>query len=211
MSTRGLAWRTPDGRAIRFPDIDIAPGETVAVTGRSGTGKSTLLALLTGLTPAAEGAVEVAGQPLDEATADAWRARIGWIGQAPHFVHASLRANLMPGNAQAGQTLETALEAASASRIVASLPRGLSTVLGELGHGVSGGEARRLMVARALCSGGDVILADEPTADLDAETASLVTDALLSAAARGATLVVATHDMALASRLDRTVALEDAA
>lgn len=210
LRTHGLVWRTPDGRAIRFPDFSIEPGEAVALTGHSGAGKSTLLALLAAMIPAAEGTIEVAGHPLRADTADAWRARLGWIGQAPHFVHASVRANLMPGKHEAdGPALQVALEAASATAVVETLPKGLHTVLGELGHGVSGGEARRLMVARALCADADIILADEPTADLDADTARLITEGLLSAARQGATLIVATHDMTLARRMDRIVALKE--
>ncbi|WP_054300903.1 ATP-binding cassette domain-containing protein, partial [Gemmobacter sp. LW-1] len=76
---------------------------------------------------------------------------------------------------------------------------------GETGGGLSGGEARRLSLARALLTTPDVILADEPTADLDTETARAVTEGLLSQRARGATLVIATHDPALAARMDRII------
>lgn len=96
---------------------------------------------------------------------------------------------------------------ASAGSVVRSLPRGLDTRLGETGHGVSGGEARRLMVARAIYSNAEIVLADEPTADLDSETAQAISEGLLALAARGATLIVATHDMDLAARLDAVIDL----
>lgn len=209
IATRGMRWVTPNGRDIRFPDIMVEAGETLAVTGRSGSGKTTLLALLAGLAPAAGGTIEVAGKRLSEDTADAWRARLGWIGQMPHFSNESLRANLIlsaPGRDD--PRLAQALSHASADGIVNALPRGLDTRLGETGHGVSGGEARRLLIARALYSNADIVLADEPTADLDRETAEAVTEGLLALAARGVTLIVATHDMNLANRLDRMVDLE---
>jgi ATP-binding cassette subfamily C protein CydD len=90
------------------------------------------------------------------------------------------------------------------------LPQGLRTRLGETGAGLSGGEARRLTLARAVHGRPDLLLADEPTADLDAETARMVTEGLLAQAALGATLVIATHDKALAARMDRVIDLGDA-
>ena len=209
VEVRSLSWTTPAGRVIRFPDISIAAGERIAITGRSGSGKSTLLALLAGLAPCPDGAIRVAGEKLDDRTADAWRARLGWIGQTPHFFNGSLRANLIiSGNKRDDNRLENALALASADQIVRTLPGGLDTKLGETGHGVSGGEARRLMIARALYSNADIILADEPTSDLDQKTASAVTEGLLALSARGATLIVATHDLQLARRLDRIIDLE---
>ena len=103
-----------------------------------------------------------------------------------------------------------ALKAAAAEDILAGLPRGVETRLGENGAGVSGGEARRLTIARAIYAGAAVILADEPTADLDHATADKVTDALIAAAENGASLIVATHDPRLAARMDREIKLADA-
>jgi ATP-binding cassette subfamily C protein CydD len=209
IAVTSLAWNTSSGRPIRFPDFAVRPGDTVAVTGRSGSGKTTLLALLAGLALPTGGMIEVCGERLDGGTADAWRARLSWIGQFPHFSNESLRANLiLSGTSRDDARLERALQKAQASGIASALPRGLDTRLGETGHGVSGGEARRLMVARALYSDADIVLADEPTADLDETTAQAVTEGLLRLAARGATLIIATHDMKLASRLGRVIDLE---
>lgn len=193
----------PDGRVL--PLIDIAAGESVALVGPSGAGKTTVLRLMAGLLPVSASQVLVAGLPLDDATADGWRARIGWMPQAPHFLNASLRGNLAMGRAG---DLAPALRTAAVQDVVQALPDGLNTRLGETGGGLSGGEARRLTLARAIHGAPDVILADEPTADLDAATAEMVTEGLLAQAARGATLVVATHDMALAARMGRIIRLE---
>jgi len=106
-----------------------------------------------------------------------------------------------------GEDPARALAAAGARDVVARLPGGLAARLGETGAGLSGGEARRLLVARALLSGAAVILADEPTADLDPETADAVTEGLLSAARAGATLIVATHDSRLVAALGRELRL----
>ena len=208
IATDALVWMTPNGRRIAFPNIEVVPGRTLAITGPSGSGKTTLLALLAGLAAPTNGLIEVAGERLEGRTADAWRARLTWIGQVPHFANESLRANLIASTPMRDDArLEDALAQASAEAIVRALPRGLDTRLGEAGHGVSGGEARRLMVARALYSNAGIVLADEPTADLDPATAQAVSEGLLALAARGATLIVATHDMELAARLDSVVDL----
>ena len=214
--TRGLRYRTPAGGELHFPDLGIAiggkgPGEKIAIVGDSGAGKSTLLALLAGLARPSAGAVEIAGRPLDDDTADAWRAGIAWIGQTPHFLNASLRVNLLQGvQEEDAADLDHALELAAAGGIVSRLPRGLLTRIGEAGHGVSGGEARRLKIAAAIAAEPKLVLADEPTADLDEETAELVTAGLIGMAERGATVIVATHDMALAEKMDRRIAIGDA-
>lgn len=204
VSLRGC--RLTSGKSL--PDITIQPGERVAIVGPSGSGKTSILRLIAGLTLPDEGAVQVAGQPLSHANADAWRARLGWMPQAPHFLTGSLRANLTLGRRG---DVDRALDIAAATEVVKTLPRGLTTRLGEFGGGLSGGEARRMTLARSILSAPDLILADEPTADLDPATAQAVTDGLLVEAARGATLIVATHDPALAARMDRVIDLGGAA
>lgn len=194
-----IGCRTPSGRDL--PEITIAPGERVALIGPSGTGKTSALRLMAGLDL---GPVTVAGQPLNAKTADAWRARLGWMPQAPHFQTGSLVANLSLGRTG---DLQAALDTAAVSDVVRAMPQGMATRLGETGGGLSGGEARRVTLARAVYGNPDVLLADEPTADLDVATAQLVTDGLLAYAARGATLIVATHDPVLAARMDRIIDL----
>ena len=193
---------TPAGQPL--PEITIAAGERVALIGPSGSGKTSALRLMAGLSLPEQGRVIVAGQPLVADNADAWRARLGWMPQAVHMLTGSLRHNVTLGRAG---DLDQSLRGASVAHIVAALPQGTATPLGETGGGLSGGEARRITLARALHGMPDVILADEPTADLDAATARLVSNALLAQAARGATVVVATHDPALAARMDRIIDL----
>lgn len=190
----------PNG--ISLQDIDIKAGETVALVGPSGAGKTTVLRVMAGILTPLSGEVRVAGHGLTDETADAWRARIGWMPQAPHFLNASLRENLTLGR---GNDPTQALEQAAISDVVMALPQGLNTRLGETGGGLSGGEARRLTLARAIHGCPDVILADEPTADLDAVTAQAVVDGLMAQVKRGATLIVATHDRGLAARMDRII------
>lgn len=195
--------------ALAFPDMTIRPGDAVALTGPSGSGKSTLLSLIGGLESPEAGQVTLDGAPLCAANADGWRARIAWVPQAAQMLAGPLRRTLTLGcSAPPGEAeISAALELASATEIVARLPGGLDAELGEAGGGVSGGEARRLMLARAALSGRPVLLADEPTADLDPETAAQIIAALVALNARGATVIVATHDAALASAMDRRIAL----
>ena len=187
---------------LRLPDIAVGAGEAVALVGPSGVGKTSALRLMAGLELPAQGRVLVAGQELTPDTADAWRARLGWMPQRARFLNASLWGNLSLGR---DGDMDAALKAAAAETVVANLPRGLATVLGETGGGMSGGEARRMTLARALFAAPDVILADEPTADLDPATAAVVADSLLDARRHGVTLVVATHDMKLAVQMDRVI------
>ena len=200
-------------RGVVFPArVTVAPGERIAVTGASGAGKSTLLAVVAGLLAVDAGTVQVAGTVLDDATADAWRRRVAWIGQRPYLFPRSLRANVaLAGDPADLAGVTTALETAAAIDMVRQAPRGLDTVLGEAGEGLSGGEGRRIAVARAAYQRADVILADEPTADLDAETALAVTRGLLALAESGATLIVATHDPVLIGRMSREIRLDGAA
>lgn len=191
------------GRRVRLPDISLGASESLALTGPSGAGKSTALAAVAGLVPLVSGRIEVCGRPLGPDTADAWRARIALIPQRVHFPDITLRDWLAPHGDDA--ELARALDMADAAGIVARLPDGLDTRLGETGGGISGGEARRLMVARAILAGGDLVLADEPTADLDEVTAGRVIAALLRLNAEGRAVIVATHDPRLAAAMDRQV------
>lgn len=191
------------GRQVALPDLDLKAGEAIALTGPSGAGKTTALAAAAGLVPLASGRISVCGQDLGQDTADGWRARIAFISQAPHFPDQSLRDWLDPQGS--GDDPWPALRLAEADGIVERLKHGVDTRLGETGGGVSGGEARRLMIARAILSGRELILADEPTADLDPDTAAQVIRALLRLRAQGCSLIVATHDLTLAAALDRTI------
>lgn len=191
------------GKHVALPNLRLNAGQSVALTGPSGAGKSTCLAAISGLVPLHASHICVCGQDLNHANADRWRARIALIPQTPHFPDQTLRHWLDPQGA--GTDPWPALKRAEASDIVVRLPDGLDTRLGETGGGVSGGEARRLMIARAVLSGRELILADEPTADLDPETAASITRSLVRLQADGHTLIVATHDPTLAAAMDCSI------
>lgn len=185
-------------------DLDIRAGERVAIMAPSGAGKSTLLALLAGLAPAS-GLVRIGGEPLNVATAARLRASIAWVGQPPHIFPGTIAGNVSLGRPGVGPVeVARALKAARLDGVATA--RGASPI-GEGGVGLSGGEALRLALARAAArQGAALILADEPTAHLDGETAAEVIESLLAVSA-GRTLIVATHDPVLANRMDRVIDL----
>lgn len=195
-------------------NLTVAPGERVALLAPSGGGKSTLLALLAGLVTPESGRIIIAGEPLTARSAARLRRGIALIGQRPHVFAGSLAANVRLGRAGIGRA---AVEAALASAGLAEVARRRGAVpVGENGVGLSGGEASRLALARiAVAPQTRLILADEPTAHLDSETAASITEALMRLS-EGRTLIVATHDPVLAGRMDRVIdlaatRLEDAA
>lgn len=185
---------------------EIAAGERVALWGESGSGKSTVMALIAGLAAPSAGSIHIDGAPLDAAHADRLRSGIAWVAQKPHVLAASLMDNIRLGRDIDGAALQQAVQRAALGPVLAL--RG-NAVVGDGGLGLSGGEALRLTLARAAATPGcRLVLADEPTAHLDAETAQFVRQGLLALAARGATLVVATHDPLLAACMDRVLSLD---
>jgi putative ABC transport system ATP-binding protein len=190
-------------------DLDIAKGESLAILGASGSGKSSLMAILSGLEQASGGAVTVAGVDygsLDEdALARARRGRIGIILQSFH---------LLP-TMTALENVAVPLELAGHGDAFARAGEELGAV--GLGHRVdhypsqlSGGEQQRVAIARAMAPEPEILFADEPTGNLDAATGAAVIDLLFARQrAKGATLLIITHDPGLAERCDRIVEMRD--
>lgn len=204
LSIAGLRFAHP-GEAPLFDGftLDIAPGEHVALVGASGSGKTTLLSLLAGLAQAQGGSIRIGGAVLDDGSAAGLRTRMAWIGQKPHVFAGTVRGNVALGRAGVTPLAVTAaVRRAGLADVEHAAPH---EALGEGGTGLSGGELVRLALARAaVAPHASLLLADEPTAHLDRDTAAGVVDALLELA-RGRTLVVATHDLALAARIGRIV------
>lgn len=199
---RGVTLCPPGGDTPLFDQLslDIAEGEHVALTGASGSGKSLLLAAVAGLLPLRHGTVEVCGlSPSDSAA----QRRIGWLGQKPHVFAGTVLANVAMGRPGIGRAaVDAALEQARLGRVSQAHA---GQPLGEGGQGLSGGEAARLALARVAADPSvRVIVADEPTAHLDRQTAQDVTRALLDLA-RGRALLVATHDPVLVAAMRRQV------
>ncbi len=200
ISTNGAAVAL-GGQRITVPDFSLSQGETIALTGPSGVGKTSVLAAIAGLVPLQTGEILICNRVLDGKTADAWRRRLAMMPQRPHFPDETLEDWL--DTRQSGADPWPALRLADAQDIVKRLANGLESRLGETGGGVSGGEARRLLLARAIHTGAELILADEPTADLDADTAARVIASLKRLQREGRTIIVATHDPHMAAAMDR--------
>ncbi|EJC71907.1 cysteine export CydDC family ABC transporter permease subunit/ATP-binding protein CydD [Rhizobium leguminosarum bv. trifolii WSM2012] len=187
-------------------NLDMAAGEHLALLGASGSGKSTLLSLISGLAPCADGRIVIGGAELADDTAGSLRGAMAWIGQKPHIFAGTIAGNISlgrPGIARGDVT--DALATARLEKVAEAYG---GRLLGEGGIGLSGGEALRLAIARAACNPHlKIILADEPTAHLDAATAAAVTESLLLLS-RGRTLIVATHDPLLAARMHRTIRID---
>ncbi len=198
--------REGEAPVLQDADLLIGAGEHVALVGASGAGKTTLLSLIAGLLPATAGEVYIGGTRLEEASAAALRARMAWIGQKPHVFSGTVQDNVSLG--RPGVLRRHAAAALRQAGLGAASRVAPGNALGEGGTGLSGGEAVRLALARAAAAGSaDLWLLDEPTAHLDSATAQAVTDALLRLA-RGRTLIVATHDLALAARIGRVVHID---
>jgi ATP-binding cassette subfamily C protein CydD len=195
------------GAAALFDGLDlrIEAGEHVALVGASGTGKTTVLALIAGLAQPDGGHVRLGGIDLADG-ADALRTRMAWIGQHPHIFAGTVGSNVsMQRPGMTAMAVERAISVAGLDRVHHATP---GDSLGEGGAGLSGGELVRMSLARAAAApDAGLLLADEPSAHLDRASAAAVTDALL-ALAHGRTLLVATHDLALAARMDRTIDLD---
>jgi putative ABC transport system ATP-binding protein len=213
LAATGLARSVGAGRLL-FSGLDLAlrPGEVVAITGESGMGKSTLLNLLAGLDQPDAGDVTLAGgrlSDLPEARRTAWRcAHIGFVFQAFHVLpHLDLARNVALPCLLAGQRAGDALAAA----------RAMLDRVGLGGRGadwpavLSGGELQRVAIARALVHRPSVVLADEPTGNLDPDTAQRILDLLLNTArADGAAVLIVTHSGMVAGAADRTLRLTPA-
>lgn len=207
--TRGLAYAyTAGSEPLRFPDVDLRQGGTLLLRGRSGTGKSTWLALLAGLRTPSGGDLFVASTQLGHqrgAEIDAWRARsVGFLPQKLHLSGAlTVAENLALAYFSAGLPRDDAGIARALAQV------GVAELAGRKPHQLSGGQAQRVALARAVLLTPQILLADEPTASLDDEAAA---DALAllqaSATACDASLVISTHDQRVVQALASTHGLQ---
>jgi ATP-binding cassette, subfamily C, bacterial CydD len=207
----GVTLRLEGREVLAGVDLDLPPLSRTALVGPSGAGKSTVLRLLLGFADPDEGAVRVDGVPLTALDPDAWRARVAHVPERPWLLPGSVLDNVRLGRPGAPVAdVEAALERARVLDVVRRLPQGLQTPLGEDGARLSGGERLRVALARAFVKDADVLLLDEPTAQLDPESEAEVL-AALDALAAGRTVLTVTHRSAPLALHDRVVTIEDGA
>jgi putative ABC transport system ATP-binding protein len=213
ISLRGLQLTIPAATGpvniLRGIDLDIAQGETIGILGPSGSGKTSLLMLIAGLERATGGTIHIAGQdlaPLDEDARARFRlANLGIVFQAFHLIPS------MTAQENVAVPLELGRKRDAAALAQAALERvGLGHRLAHRPSQLSGGEQQRVALARALAPMPRLLLADEPTGNLDVATGAAVMELLFElCAASGITLLLITHDPVLAARCGRTVTLRD--
>jgi ATP-binding cassette subfamily B protein len=189
-------------------DLELAPGKTVALIGHTGSGKTTLAALVPRFYDATEGRVLVDGVDIRDITRRSLRREIGVISQDPFLFSASVRENIAFGVLDATvEQVERAARAAQAHEFVQELPQGYDTVIGERGITLSGGQRQRLAIARALVIDPRILILDDATASVDATTEARIRDGLAEAM-RGRTTIIIAHRLSTIALADEVVVLE---
>ena len=208
MEQQAIPGADPDRDVLTGLSLDIAPGETVAIVGASGAGKSTMVSLIPRLYDVTDGVVRVDGNDVRDLTLTSLRAAIGVVAQDPHLFHTSIADNLR--FARPSATDDDLVEACRAARIhdtIAALPDGYDTVVGERGYRLSGGEKQRLAIARLLLKDPAIMILDEATSHLDNDNEAHV-QAALDAALHGRTAIVIAHRLTTVRSADRIAVLD---
>ncbi len=204
----GFAYPGRTEPALDDVDLQIAPGETVALVGPSGAGKSTLAALAVRLTDPTSGSISCDGVDLRDVDPDAWRARCAWVPQRATLFAGTVADNIRLADPGASdERVRAAAGEAEALTTIEGLPEGFATAVGEGGRRLSAGETQRIALARAFLTDAPFVVLDEPTANLDEETAAAVSTAI-ERLCRDRTALLVVHRSALAALADRTVRMD---
>jgi ATP-binding cassette subfamily B protein len=207
----GLSGSVDDGpgaEVLHGISASIQPGQLVALVGPSGAGKTTMSSLVPRLYDVTEGSVRIDGHDVRDLTLDSVRGAVGVVSQDPHLFHDTVAENLRYARPDATDAeIVAACQAAQIHDVIAALPDGYNTVVGERGHRLSGGEKQRLAIARVLVKAPAIVVLDEATSHLDSENESLVQQALATALA-GRTALVVAHRLSTITGADQILVLE---
>ena len=206
----GVGFRYPGSEhwTLRHVDLDVRPGETVALVGGAGSGKTTLASLVPRLADVTSGAITLDGVDLRDVSLRSLRGHVGFAFEEAHLFSASVRENLLLGSPDASEReIALALETAQAE-FVHDLPWGLETRIGEQGLSLSGGQRQRLALARAVIGQPSVLVLDDPLSALDVHTEALVEEAL-ARVLRDVTALVVVHRPSTVALADRAALLDD--
>ena len=199
----------PDQPVLRQVSFEVQPGQTIAIVGPTGAGKSTLVSLLPRFFDPQEGCVRIDGHNVREIQLASLREQIGLVLQEPFLFPFSVAENIAYGRSDTTrQEIEAAARAANAHAFIKTLPQGYDTAIGERGATLSGGERQRIAIARALLKDAPILILDEPTSALDAGTEALLLEALERLTVGRTTLLIA-HRLSTVRHADRILVLKD--
>jgi ATP-binding cassette, subfamily C, bacterial CydD len=202
-----FAYTSRPGLVLDGLDLELLPGETVALVGDNGAGKSTVGSLLLRLAEPTTGRVTVGDVDLAACRPEAWRRLVAWVPQRPTLLRGTVADNIRLGDPEAtDDRVQAAAELAGADAFVSDLPAGYDTMVGDGGRRLSAGERQRIALARAFLRDAPLVVLDEPTANLDAENAELVGEAV-ERLRQGRTVLLIAHRPELVQHADRIVAL----
>jgi len=197
-----------EGQALDQVDLEVHPGETLALVGASGAGKSTLMDIVARFRDPTEGRVVVDGRDLRELSFDSWCAHYAMVGQTPFLFHATIEENIRYGRPDASpEDVAAAARAADIHDFIESLPDGYATDVADMGARLSGGQRQRITIARAILKGAPLLLLDEATSALDTETEGNV-QAALDTLRQGRTVIVIAHRLSTIRNADRIAVME---
>ncbi len=201
----------PDIKVLKGIDLDVAPGEKVALVGASGSGKSTIVKLLLRFYPVTHGEITIDGHSIDDFDLEAYRDQLALVPQEVLLFGGTIRENITYGKLDATETqVREAARQANALDFIDSFPEGMNTVVGDRGIQLSGGQRQRVAIARAILKDPKVLLLDEATSSLDAESERVVQEALDNLM-EGRTSIIIAHRLATIRDVDRIYVIENGA